>query len=201
MLRAFGGGAMLGVAFADLLPEALTVSLGRYSASTLSLMALGGFLIYATLTRILTGEGAPGMRRLAPASLVAHSVMDGFGIGLAFSVSKTAGTLLASAVLTHDLVDGANTVILSVSGGTRQSRPWAWLLADALAPLVGIGLSCLVSLSPAVLAPILALLSGFFLYLAGQLLIAALTGGSIANLFAMLIGSMIIVAITLVRPI
>ena len=63
---------------------------------------------------------------LGPASLTAHSLLDGLGIGLAFQVAPAIGVVVAVAVLAHDVADGVNTVTLSLSGGGGQ-RPGARL--------------------------------------------------------------------------
>ena len=57
--------------------------------------------------------------------------MDGLGIGFAFQVSSAAGMIVAFAVLAHDFVDGANTVTLSLAGGSDPAIARRWLLADA----------------------------------------------------------------------
>jgi zinc transporter ZupT len=201
MLSAFGGGAMIGVAFADLLPEALALHPKHYPPLTLTILLLVGFMAYMILARVRAGVKDSGpSRALGPASLVAHSVMDGLGIGLAFSVSASAGLLVATAVLTHDLVDGANTVTLSFSGDERQSRAWLWLFADAFAPLGGIELSRLIAPSPDILAPLLALFAGFFVYIAtAELLPRAGAGGHLfSSGVATLFGASAVVAIVLI---
>jgi ZIP family zinc transporter len=167
LLIGFGAGAVLGVSLFDLLPEALTLGAQTASPFDLTSAALGGFAVYLVVDRAMDGLSREGVGRghLGAAALTAHSLMDGFGIGLAFQVSATAGAILAAAVLAHDLLDGANTVTLVFSGGGRRDAARGWLVADALAPLFGIGLASLVEPSQGELAVLLAVFAGFFLYI------------------------------------
>jgi ZIP family zinc transporter len=192
---------MMAVALADLLPEALALNPEGSHPLTLTILALAGFMAYMSLARLRAGiEDGPLSRVLGPASLVAHSLMDGLGIGLAFNVSPSAGLLVATAVLTHDLVDGSNTVTLSFSGDERRSRAWFWLFTDALAPLGGIELSRLIDPSPMALAPLLALFAGFFLFIATAELLpkSAAAGRVLTTSVATLIGAGVVAAIALV---
>jgi zinc transporter ZupT len=167
-LMGFGAGAVIGVALMDLLPEALQLGRKAYPPLTLTALMAAGFMFYLVLDRLsaLIGESSSRtVRRIGPASLVFHSVMDGLGIGVAFNVSTAAGLVLAAAVLAHDLMDGANTITLGVAGnlGPRQMR--RWLVLDALAPLIGIGLSRAIRTSPEALAALLAGFAGMFLFI------------------------------------
>jgi ZIP family zinc transporter len=90
--------------------------------------------------------------------------MDGLGIGLAFQFSSMAGLIVAAAVLAHDLCDGANTVILSLGAGSSPRTAKQWLVADALAPLAGIVVAQLIAVPSPILALLMALFAGFFLY-------------------------------------
>lgn len=168
LLMGFSAGAVLGVALFDLLPEAFELAGPVHGPLALTSAAAVGFAGYFLLDRAnIAFGGGSGARRgdLGAASLTAHSLMDGVGIGLAFQVSYAAGLIVAMAVLAHDFVDGANTVTLSLSGGGSTARARRWLAADALAPLAGIALSSLLVVPRATLALLLALFAGFFLYI------------------------------------
>ena len=175
----FSSGAVIGVALFDLLPEALEAGRRVYSDLAITTATGIGFAAYLALDRLplLMGDGRSARGRLGPGSLTAHSLMDGFGIGVAFQASAAVGWVVAIAVLAHDFLDGANTVTLSLDGDPSEARARRWLAADALAPLVGIGLSSLVEVSGAVLSLLLGLFSGFFLYIgASELLPRSQTG-------------------------
>jgi len=153
------------VALFDLTPEAL--ELGDRAASPAVVLGLigAGFCGFMLLDRALraVGEG-PGVH-LGPASLALHSLLDGLGIGFAFQVAPAIGAVVAVAVLAHDIADGVNTVTLSLASGGGQARARGWLIADAIAPLIGIGLTRLFTIGAGALGLAVALFAGFFLYI------------------------------------
>jgi zinc transporter ZupT len=158
-------GAVIGVALFDLAPEALALTQGL-GAPSLVLGVMGvGFCGYMMLERGLKAAADRQKGHLGPASLTLHSLLDGLGVGLAFQAAPAIGVVVAVAVLAHDLADGVNTVTLSLSGGGGPSRARAWLIADAVAPLAGIGMTRLFAAPPGVLGFAMALFAGFFLYI------------------------------------
>jgi ZIP family zinc transporter len=168
LLLGFSSGAIIGVALFDLLPEALELAGEAHSPLSITTAVAIGFGLYLATDRssaLLAGASAQGRNHFGPASLTAHSLMDGLGIGLAFHVSSAAGLIVALAVLAHDFLDGANTVTLSLAGGSGTRMARGWLLADAAAPLVGIGLARLISIPTFTLAVLLGVFAGFFLYI------------------------------------
>lgn len=182
LILGFSAGAVVGVAFFDLLPEAMQLAAG--SPATTMLYVAGGFLFYLLLDRLALlhaaghdhddgqdqahdhghGHGAP-RGGLGAITLVAHSVFDGLAIGFAFQISATVGVAVAIAVLTHDFSDGINTMNVVLKNGGSRSDGLRWLLADSIAPAVGIGLAFLVHLPSAVFGIVLAVFAGLFLYL------------------------------------
>ena len=168
LILGFSAGAVVGVALLDLLPETLELGAKTRSVGETATFVVAGFATYMLLDRFLRSlTGGPNGRRghLGAASLTIHSVLDGFGIGLAFHVSAAAAGALALAVLAHDFSDGVNTVNLSLQGtGSPRAARW-WLLADATAPLAGIMAAQLISVDRGQLALLLALFTGVFLYI------------------------------------
>ena len=173
LLQGFGGGAVVGVALLDLLPEGFSLSGKAHPAFALCTAVAAGFAAYLLADQLVAASQRTGSLRghVGPATLTAHSLMDGLGGGLAFQVSPTAGWILAIAVLAHELVDGANTVTVSLSGGASRPGATAWLAADALAPLVGVGLSGLIAVPSATLGLLLAVFAGFFAYIGASELV------------------------------
>jgi zinc transporter ZupT len=167
LLLGFSSGAVIGVALLDLLPEAQRLASTAHAPLAPTTAVALGLALYLLLDRVLAGPGLSRNARahLGPASLVAHSLMDGLGVGLAFHVSSTAGLLVALAVLAHDLMDGVNTVALGLAGTGRPRTARMWLWADAAAPLVGIGLASLLRIEQGLLASLMGLFAGFFLYI------------------------------------
>ena len=165
LILGFSAGAVIAVALADLLPEALEL---HPDPATTAAWMLGAFAAYMVLDRglqALTGGRSGHRGQLGAASLTGHSLVDGLGVGLAFQVSAPTGLVLAIAVLAHDVADGINTVSLGLQtpGGPRTAR--RWLLADAFAPAVGIALSLLIRVQAQTLGVLLAAFAGVFLYI------------------------------------
>ena len=164
---------MIGVALFDLLPEALQLG-GKIASPQIVTGIMGvGFCGYMLLERSFSAAAEARAGHLGPASLTAHSLLDGLGIGLAFQVAPAIGVVVAAAVLAHDLADGVNTVTLSLSGGGGPGRARGWLIADAAAPLVGIGATRLFRVSEGPLGLAIALFAGFFLYIGASTLAPA----------------------------
>lgn len=160
-------GVVLGVAFFDLIPEALDMGAKTYGSRTVLAFSAIGLVAYMLLTRSLRTPLEPGggwQNHLGPASLTLHSLLDGVGIGFAFQISPQIGWMIAVAVLTHDIADGVNTVSLSLTTN-HHAAARNWLVANGAAPLIGVILGLLVVIPPMMLAPLLALFAGVFVYI------------------------------------
>jgi zinc transporter ZupT len=170
LILGFSAGAVIAVAFFDLLPEAL--SLGTYPPRVVVAAAALGFFSYLLFDRLVSLPGAragtntsPWRGRIGAGSFSAHSLLDGFAIGIAFQAGQAVGFVVATAVLVHDFSDGLNTVNVVVKNGGERKTALTWLVVDALAPLVGAALSLLISPPRDILGLLLAGFSGFFLYI------------------------------------
>ncbi len=176
LILGFSAGAVIGVAFFDLLPEALGLGKENYNIGLITSIVALGFIVYMILDRFVffhshgteenNGENNLNKRGvLGAGSLSMHSFLDGAAIGLAFQVSSAVGTIVAVAVLVHDFSDGINTVnmILKNSGTRRQA--FKWLLVDAIAPVLGVISTLFFTVSENTLGIILAVFTGFFLYI------------------------------------
>lgn len=164
----FSSGAVIGVALFDLLPEALDLGAPNFQPLTITTCVAAGLAAYLALDRltVIVSAGSEGRRRhLGPASLTAHSLMDGLGIGFAFQISSAAGAIVAIAVLAHDVFDGANTVTLSLGTGSSPPTARRWLAADAVAPFLGVLIARTIAIPADGLALLLAVFAGFFLYI------------------------------------
>jgi ZIP family zinc transporter len=171
LVLGFSAGAVIGVAFFDLMPEAMEIAKSFDPRKILSFVALG-FFLYVLLDRMVSlhshdEHGGHHMRRgwLSAGSLSLHSFMDGFAIGVAFQAGKSVGIVVAVAVLVHDFSDGLNTVNVVVKNGAGRKSAFGWLAVDALAPVLGASVSLLIVLPQTIVAIFLAIFSGFFLYI------------------------------------
>ena len=197
LILGFSAGAVIAVAFFDLMPEALSLGQDYFDASFMLSIVAAGFLAYLILDRVIflhshaeeegheshavaghTAHGHTHDKRtaskrgiLGAGSLSIHSFLDGVAIGLAFQVSVSVGLVVAIAVLVHDFSDGINTVSMILKGDGSQMRAFRWLIVDATAPVLGAASTLLFSLSQEWLAIVLAIFSGFFLYIGASDLI------------------------------
>ena len=174
LILGFSAGAVIGVAFFDLIPEAIELGQGAYSISSITSLVALGFIIYMILDRFVifhshTHEeehaGATPRGKIGAGSLSIHSFLDGVAIGLAFHVSAAVGLVVAIAVLVHDFSDGINTVNIIVKNQGNRKQAFKWLLIDACAPVIGIISTSFFTLSEGALGVVLALFAGFFLYI------------------------------------
>ncbi|MBI5421445.1 MAG: ZIP family metal transporter [Parcubacteria group bacterium] len=174
LILGFSAGAVLGVAFFDLLPEAIALGSRYHDTSFITSIVAFGFVLYMLLDRMVslhtdneedhqTHTHAKG--KLGAGSLSIHSFLDGAAIGLGFQVSIAVGTIIAVAVLVHDFSDGINTVNLILKNNGTRGIAFKWLLLDAIAPVLGIISTRFFSLPESVLGLVLALFCGFFLYI------------------------------------
>jgi len=172
LILGFSAGAVIGVAFFDLLPEAITVGAKFPAPTEIFAWTALGFLSYLVLDRILSFHGDATHRGAFTASVLCiHSLLDGVAIGLAFQTSKAVGIIVAIAVLTHDFSDGINTMNIVLKNRGNRAVALRWLLLDAVAPVAGIASTLLFTLPSAGFGVALALFAGFFLYIGASDLI------------------------------
>jgi len=93
LVMGFSAGAVIGVAFFDLAPEALEVGKGLYEPRILLAVSALGFFLYTVLDRLVArhdceGQANPARGLIGAASFSAHSVLDGFAMGIAFQASR-----------------------------------------------------------------------------------------------------------------
>jgi zinc and cadmium transporter len=171
----FGAGALLAAAFFDLLPE----SFQRSDPRTMLLYCLGGFILFFVLERCATWfhhhhEHADTSKNIQQRWLIIlgdmmHNAIDGAAIGAAFLVSIPTGIITTLAVSAHEIPKELGTFALLLSRGWKGKTVILANLATAIATIVvaiivfslGKDISDLV-------APMLALTSGFFIYVAAS---------------------------------
>jgi len=180
LILGFSAGAVVAVAFFDLLPEAVELSAAHHSVSTVTTLVAVGFLLYLLLDRLLllghahaAGDhvhgthvhGVDARGTLRAGSLSLHSLLDGIGMGLAFQVSPAVGIVVGIAILAHDFSDGINTVNVIVRHGGDFRSALRWLVLDATAPVIGVLATLFFAASQESLGLLMAIFAGFFLYI------------------------------------
>lgn len=179
LILGFSAGAIIGVAFFDLLPEAIDLASPQYSISYITSVVAIGFVGYTILDRFifLHSHGREELHNhdekphtskrgiLGAGSLSVHSFLDGAAIGLAFQVSEAIGVIIAIAVLVHDFSDGINTVNMIIKNSGSKNEAFKWLLVDSIAPVLGVISTIFYSLPNSTLGIVLAVFAGFFLYI------------------------------------
>src|SRR3989344_4520367 len=127
LILGFSAGAVIAVAFFDLLPEALELGSPYFDGEILFMFVAIGFL--------------------------------------AFQVSVAVGAIVTVAVLAHDFSDGINTVNMILKNKGEGNSAFRWLIVDAVAPVLGVISTLFFTVPESGLAVILAIFSGFFLYI------------------------------------
>ena len=176
LILGFSAGAVIAVAFFDLLPESLELGGNFYSQTFIASMVAVGFFVYMLLDRFISlhqcqqaecGNPHHGIAkgRIGAGTLSIHSLIDGMAIGFAFQVSAVVGAIVAIAVLAHDFSDGINTVGLVLANKGNKKQAFRWLITDAVAPFAGVLLTLFIRMPEPILGIILAVFCGFFLYI------------------------------------
>lgn len=194
LILGFSAGAVIAVAFFDLIPEAFELSEGVREAESVALFIAVGFFLYLLVDRLLFFRStqhlneddthahvhAHGHGALGAGGIVAHSFFDGLAIGLAFQVSVAVGALVATAVLIHKISDGITTVGIVLKGEGQRSkvedkntrnRALRWLAVVSLAPVLGIAVASAIAIPESSLGAMLAFFAGFFIYIGASELI------------------------------
>ncbi|HVX91122.1 MAG TPA: ZIP family metal transporter [Candidatus Paceibacterota bacterium] len=181
LILGFSAGAVVGVAFFDLLPEAISLGTHYYEVDVLTLAIAFGFLLYLFLDRLILlhthGEDAEDHAHhahrgiLGASTLSTHSFLDGVAIGFGFQISSAIGIIIAAAVLTHDFSDGINTVNVILKNGGSRREAFQWLVTDAATPVLGILSTLVIRIPEHLIGIVLAIFTGSFIYLGASDLI------------------------------
>ena len=171
----FGAGALLAAAFFDLLPESFETGEPR----TLLLWALAGFILFFLLERLSSWfhhhhahseyESKEQKNRLVMVGDLAHNMIDGLAIGAAFLVNPISGIITTIAVSAHEIPKELGTFGILLSRGWKDKKVIVANIATAVGTLVAASVVFWVGSSIALPeAQLLALTSGFFIYVAAS---------------------------------
>ena len=171
----FGAGALLAAAFFDLLPESFELADPR----TMLLHCLAGFTFFFVLERCAswfhhhhehehTAKNSQ-QRRLIMLGDITHNAIDGIAIGAAFLVSIPTGIITTLAVSAHEIPKELGTFALLLSKGWKDKTVMLANIATAVATVIAaVTVYTLGKDLSEFLAPLLAITSGFFIYVAAS---------------------------------
>jgi len=149
-LVSFAIGALLGVAFLDILPEAIELS---DSATTVSGTVLVGILLFFTLEKLLLWrhchhdhcevhepENEHDHHRSGTMIVVGdafHNFVDGIIIAAAFMTDINLGIVTALAIIAHEIPQEVGDFIILLHSGYSKTQAFLLNMVSSLATLVG----------------------------------------------------------------
>lgn len=171
----FGAGALLAAAFFDLLPESFEMGEPR----TLLLWALVGFTAFFVLERTAgwfhhhhehkLGRKNESQNLMVMIGDLLHNMIDGLAIGAAFLVNPASGVITTIAVSAHEIPKELGTFGILLSRGWKDRKVLLANIVTAVGTLVmASAVFLLGSHTKFPEAELLALTSGFFIYVAAS---------------------------------
>jgi zinc and cadmium transporter len=184
----FAAGALLSLAFLDLLPEALDVYKGS-DVQGLLLWVLVGIVIFFLFERVVWhvhghySEDPDKHAHPAPIMLMvgdaAHNFLDGVAIATTFIANPALGALTAVGVALHELPQEIGDFSVLLHHGWTKSRTLWMNLLISLVSIAGAILAYFFRNSIETFLPqLLAITAGSFIYISASDLIPELTQGS-----------------------
>jgi len=171
---AFAAGALLAAAFLDLIPEALEDG----DAHIISAYILVGLVFFFIIEGSVhwfhhhkhddhSHEESPTVVPMLVLSDTIHNFIDGIAIAAGFLVSFETGVAVTLAVAAHEIPQEIGDFALMLKHGVPRRQIVIVNLVSALAATVGaVAFYLLGSAGDISMAPLLALLAGFFIYIA-----------------------------------
>ena len=171
VLVSFGAGALIGIVFFDLLPEALE---GADDATRVLQLVFAGFLLFYIIEKSVAWYHCHHHEAVTrvPRYLIVlgdfiHNMIDGMLIAATFLVDARLGLITAVGVLLHELPQEVGDFGILLHSGLSRARVIGYNLLSSVGALVGGVLVLLFGARLEAFAPILiALVAGNFLYIA-----------------------------------
>ncbi len=168
VLIAIAAGTLLGVAFLDLIPEAL-----ERGGSDIFLYVLFGIVAFFVLERFVfwhhCHDGKCDVHAFSYLNLVgdgAHNLIDGMVIAAAYMVSIPLGLAATIAIALHEIPQEIGDFAILVYGGFSRKKALFYNFLSALAAFLGVALAFLFSSTGGFFNFILAFAAGGFIYIA-----------------------------------
>lgn len=170
----FAAGALLAAAFIDLLPEALEHS--HDDITIISIFILIGILIFFLIENLIHWFHSHSHRddkpndSIVPLIIIGdtiHNIVDGIAIAAGFLVDPMTGIITTLAVAAHEIPQEVGDFGLLLSKGLPRKRVILVNLLSSLATVISTIIFFLIGNSIHIkTAPILAIIAGFFIYIA-----------------------------------
>jgi zinc and cadmium transporter len=169
---AFAAGALLAAAFADMLPEALEEGSDTH---LVLLCALGGLVFFFLLEGAINGfhrhsQKSAELHPVVPMIVLGdtiHNFIDGVAIAAGFLISPTSGVIVTLAVAAHELPQEIGDFGIMLSKGVKRRKALLINILSSLATTVAaVVFFILGDNNDLSLAPLVAVVAGFFIYIA-----------------------------------
>jgi zinc and cadmium transporter len=168
VLIAVAAGTLLGVAFLDLIPEAV-----EKGGSGVFLYVLSGIIAFFVLERFIfwhhCHNGKCDVHVFSYLNLVGdgiHNLLDGMVIAAAYLVSIPLGVAATIAIALHEIPQEVGDFAILVYGGLGRKKALFYNFLSALAAFVGVALAYIFSSSEGFFTFFLAFAAGGFIYIA-----------------------------------
>jgi zinc transporter, ZIP family len=172
IIFAFASGSIATVALVGILPQSLEIAeQSGIPVKYIMVSIVLSFLFFILLEKYFSAHPIKGlaseghvMGPIGAGSLILLSLLDGLTMGIAFQVGFHIGIVVALSIIIHDLPDGINTVVLMLKNGQPERKALLFLFMDGLTPLLGVLLASIIIFPKNILAILLAVFAGEFIY-------------------------------------
>ncbi|MDR0398157.1 MAG: ZIP family metal transporter [Candidatus Nomurabacteria bacterium] len=169
---AFAAGALLAAAFVDMLPEALE---GSDDPHPILLYAMGGLVFFFLLEGTINWfhNHSHKVRKTHPVVPMIvlgdtiHNFIDGVAIAAGFLISPASGIIVTLAVAVHELPQEIGDFAIMLDKGVKRSKVLLLNILSSLATTVAAVIFFVIGSNVDIsLAPLIAVVAGFFIYIA-----------------------------------
>jgi len=172
IIFAFASGSIATVALVGILPQSLEIAeQSGIPVKYIMVSIVLSFLFFILLEKYFSAHPIKGlaseghvMGPIGAGSLILLSLLDGLTMGIAFQVGFHIGIVVALSIIIHDLPDGINTVVLMLKNGQPERKALLFLFMYGLTPLLGVLLASVIIFPKNILAILLAVFAGEFIY-------------------------------------
>jgi zinc and cadmium transporter len=172
LATAFAAGALISAVFVDMLPEALE---GGTDTHQILMFAMGGLVFFFLLEGIINwfhnhsnkeGRLHPVVSMIMLGDTI-HNFIDGIAIAAGFLVSPASGIIVTLAVAVHELPQEIGDFAVMLDKGVKRNKVLLFNILSSLATTVAAIIFFILGEQTGIsLAPLVAVVAGFFIYIA-----------------------------------